>query len=168
MTCSYLISNRDGPLCFSDNGRKENTLLHLKQAVLDKDEGLIDHFVTDLMLLRTKSSKKATPSDPVITACMDIFAASYGEKIDLDMLAQRLNISKQWLIRKFKKHTGQTPMEQLNALRISKAKGFLINTDWPISHVAARCGYDSPYYFSNAFKKATDVSPLAYRNKFRI
>ena len=166
---SFPVALADGLLSAKDNVRKENTIFHLKQAVLDKNEEMISHFVSDLLLMRREIlEKKDSSFDPIVSACMDMFSTAYAENIDLESLSARLNISKQWLIRKFKAATHTTPIEYLNGLRINKAKNFLIDTDLPMGEIAGRCGYDNPYYFSNAFKKVVGISPLAYRNRFRI
>lgn len=166
---SFPFALADGLMLVKDNARKENTVFHLKQAVLDKKEEMISHFVSDLLLMRTEDADKNPRSyDPIVSACMDIFSTAYADNIDLELLAKDLSISKQWLIRKFKAATHTTPIEYLNGLRINKAKNFLIDTDLPIGEIAGRCGYDNPYYFSNAFKKTVGISPLAYRNRFRI
>lgn len=45
--------------------------------------------------------------------------------MNLDALAKRFHISKQWLISQFKKHTNSTPMEYLYTMRIQQWKNCL-------------------------------------------
>ena len=73
------------------------------------------------------------------------------------------NCSVQTLIGEFKKHYGKTPSRVITDLRIQKAKELLSATDCSISQIAEDCGFDNVYYFSNAFKKETGMTPSAYR-----
>ena len=45
--------------------------------------------------------------------------------MNLDALAERFHISKQWLISQFKKYTNSTPMEYLYTMRIQQWKNCL-------------------------------------------
>ena len=84
------------------------------------------------------------------------------------MIAEELHLSKQWLIAKFKKHTGSTPIEYLNTLRIQHGKSLLANSELPVYKIAELCGFENVYYFSGCFKKRTGVSPTQYRKSFRL
>ena len=59
-------------------------------------------------------------------------------------------------------------MRHLIGIRIRHAKQLLIGTAHPISEIAAAVGFENCYYFSNAFKKQTGLSPSDYRKKNSI
>ena len=46
---------------------------------------------------------------------------------------------------------------------MEKARLLLRETDLKVREIAARLGYDDPFYFSNVFKKCVGVSPEQYR-----
>lgn len=57
-------------------------------------------------------------------------SADFNQKLldkamNLDALAERFHISKQWLISQFKKYTNSTPMEYLYTMRIQQWKNCL-------------------------------------------
>ena len=56
-----------------------------------------------------------------------------------------------------------TPSNYIALLRIQKAKEMLSNTELPIKEVAAACGFEDAYYFSNFFKKQFGISPTSFR-----
>lgn len=68
-------------------------------------------------------------------------------------------------IRCFKAERHVTPNVYLTRLRMEKAQLLLRETDLKIREVAARLGYDDPFYFSNVFKKYTGISPTQYRDR---
>jgi len=90
------------------------------------------------------------------------------EKLSLPMLAEQAHLSATGLIHRFKKQTGQTPMAYLTRLRLSKAESLLAETNQAVARIAAICGFECPYYFSNAFKAKHGLSPRDYRKKHSV
>lgn len=88
-----------------------------------------------------------------------------GGKIDYNILASTLCLSRAQLNRKIKAITGETTTELILKIKISLAKDLLDNTDKPIIEIAMDCGMDSDSYFCTLFKKATGQTPLQYRNR---
>ncbi len=87
-------------------------------------------------------------------------------KITLDDLAQIINIHPNYMIHLFKSKFGISPIEYLNILRINRAKDYLTHTAMSISEVADKCGFSNQYYFSQVFKKYTEMAPTDYRKNY--
>lgn len=68
----------------------------------------------------------------------------------------------------FREHTGYSPMEYLNRIRMDRA-GELLRFEkyMRIGEVARRCGFGDSLYFSKRFKKETGMSPVEYRDARR-
>ena len=92
----------------------------------------------------------------------------YNQNISLDQLALTFNLSKQWLILRFKKEMNITPITYLNNFRMKKAKELLLQQEMLISEVAFACGFETPYYFTNAFKKHFGISPGIWRKNMTL
>ncbi len=88
-----------------------------------------------------------------------------GGKIDYNLLASALCLSRAQLNRKIKAITGETTTNLILKIKISLAKNLLDNTDKSIIEIAMDCGMDSDSYFCTIFKKATGLTPLQYRNR---
>ena len=114
----------------------------------------MEHFIWDILLLHHSPQAQPSPTDPIVSACIQYFNTHLSENITLDMLAERFSISKQWLIRKFKHRTHRTPMDYLFITRINHGKLLLRDSGLSVGDIAQRCGFDNVYYFSNCFKKA--------------
>jgi AraC-like DNA-binding protein len=54
-------------------------------------------------------------------------------------------------------------MEYVQQQRMGHAKRLLLNTDLSVFQVAARTGYEDPYYFSRLFSRTQGVSPTRFR-----
>ena len=89
-------------------------------------------------------------------------------RIDMDDLAARVYLSHTGLIWKFKQELGTTPSQYLIMLRQRYAKQLLLDHDYSVTEVAYLCGYSNPYYFTNAFRRHTSLSPTAFRKKHRV
>lgn len=62
-------------------------------------------------------------------------------------------------------HLGQTPSAWVNQRRVEHAARLLESSDYPITDIAATCGFENLSYFHRLFKKTYTVSPLQYRKK---
>ncbi len=82
----------------------------------------------------------------------------------IDRLAASLNLSAPQFRRVFKEHTGVSPHQYYNQMRMNRARELLQETSLTVKEVAAQLCYESPYHFSKAFKKATGRSPSHWRD----
>jgi transcriptional regulator GlxA family with amidase domain len=85
------------------------------------------------------------------------------EEVIKDLPASRRNIA-----RRFKLLTGVPPIEYLQNIRVEAAKKMLEQTDLSISEIIPSTGYTDPKSFRKVFLKLVGVTPLEYRDKFRI
>jgi len=86
-----------------------------------------------------------------------------GNEICIDELAARVFLSHTGLISKFKRQVGTTPSKYLIMLRQRRAKQLLLDGDLKINEIAEACGYKNAYYFTNAFRAYTGMSPTDFR-----
>ena len=93
--------------------------------------------------------------------------ANFTEELRLDELARRFDISKYYLTREFKRAYGETIFQHIIGLRINYAKRLLRFTDKSVEEIAALCGFNDQSYFSKQFKKAENVTCLAFRRRWR-
>ena len=74
--------------------------------------------------------------------------------------------SPEHVARTLKKHTGRTPSELVNSVRLEYAAAQLLTTTREIQEIALDCGYDSLSYFYMLFKRKYGMSPRHYRLAF--
>ncbi len=88
----------------------------------------------------------------------------YEQNLSLEDYAAMCCMSKYHFLRTFKQVTGETPFEYRMRIRIENAKEMLEDGGLSVSEIGERLGFSSPSYFSDAFKKATGISPKNYAN----
>lgn len=81
-------------------------------------------------------------------------------------VAEKLNISPNYLSNLLKLHTGQSTQQHLHNKLIEKAKEKLSTTNLSVSEIAFEMGFEHPQSFSKLFKNKTNQSPLEFRNSF--
>lgn len=90
---------------------------------------------------------------------------NYTKKIYLSEIADELHCSVSYISHTFKKRTGVNVNTYLNNLRIASAKKMLRDTGLSVSEISNLNGFSDSNYFSNSFKKATGLTPKAYRKQ---
>lgn len=83
-------------------------------------------------------------------------------KVTLEEISARAHVSKFHLSHEFKRITGTTVFEYLNALRCENAAK-LLRSDMGVSEAATAVGFDNLSYFSRTFKRYMGVLPSLYR-----
>lgn len=89
---------------------------------------------------------------------------NYSKDLNLDLIASKYNISKNYLCHLFKKTTGETYLSYLTSVRIEKAKELLLKTNMKIYEIAEMVGIPDPRYFSRLFKKSVGMLPTDFKN----
>ncbi|GAA3407896.1 helix-turn-helix domain-containing protein [Paenibacillus hodogayensis] len=115
-------------------------------------------------LIAAKSSEK----DPILDYVRSYVEKHYGEDIQQETVAGKLNISSGYMCSYIKSRCGETFTDLLNEVRVSKAKQFLEGTDCKIHEVASRVGYQNANSFTRMFRKLTGLTPLEYRREKRM
>ena len=87
------------------------------------------------------------------------------ENLNVEQLAEELNLSRSQLYRKIKSLTGHTANEFLRKLRLEKAKEIIENGDASISEVCYKVGFSSPSYFTKCFKAYFGVLPTEFKQE---
>ncbi|WP_163583160.1 helix-turn-helix transcriptional regulator [Gracilibacillus saliphilus] len=85
--------------------------------------------------------------------------------ISLTTLANEALVSPAHFSRVFKDITGMGLTVYVNKKRIFKAKELLITTNYTISYVAEKCGFESIPHFYRTFKKYIGTTPAHFRKE---
>lgn len=90
----------------------------------------------------------------------------YNEAITLDVVAEKVNLSANYVSAMFKKETGVTFLEYLTATRMEAATDLLRKTDLSINQIAEMVGYTDVKHFSKLCKKTLGMKPSEYRKLY--
>ncbi len=82
-----------------------------------------------------------------------------AKPVTLDQLAHCVGLSKFHFVRRYRRLTGRSPMEDLRHLRLLAARDLLLTTALPIKEIAPRTGLGDAYHLSRLFKQHFQTSP---------
>lgn len=123
----------------------------------------INYFYSNNYFFANKSHDITNIRTTLIKDITTYIEDNYSQKITLEMLADKANISVYYLSHIFKQYTNQTPIEYLNQYRLSTAAHLLRTTDDSIMDISFECGYNNVSYFNRAFKTKYNMTPKEYR-----
>lgn len=111
-------------------------------------------------------SREARPAErPLLRVgeVLSFIAQHYKEPLTLAQLARVGRMSERSLVRAFRGALGQSPIEHVIRVRLSRASELLARGDVRVTEAAFECGFNDSNYFSRQFRKVMGVSPREYR-----
>jgi AraC-like DNA-binding protein len=173
--CPYSFSLPFGKIKFKDRKRFFGSAEAL-EALIGQDDplsvSLQEHLFREILfqIYREKEILKDAESDQ---PCRDQLVAAAAEYIE-EHLAQKIRVQEicasigtnaSTLNFKFHREFSLAIGQYITQRRLKRAEHFLASSAFSITEIAARCGFENVYYFSNAFKKNCGIAPSAYRKK---
>ncbi len=86
----------------------------------------------------------------------------YALSISVEQIADYLHLDCAYLMRIFKKETGQTINGYITNYRVNMAIDLIKSKRYQIQEISSMVGYQDPKYFSKVFKKITGCTPSEY------
>jgi LacI family transcriptional regulator len=117
------------------------------------------------VVLRASSDQLAT-TDDLVNRAVRIIRREACNGLSVTGLCGQLGIGRRVFERRFRAVLGKTIEAEMRRERLERAKELLLSTALPTERVAEQSGFSDPFYFSAAFRKATGLSPRAWRNSF--
>lgn len=103
--------------------------------------------------------------DPMVAAAQAWAADNYANPNPVAAMAAQAGLTERSFHRRFRKATGQSPLEYVQTMRIEEAKQLLETTDMSFDAIAAEVGYSEPSAFRHLFRKLVGVTASAYRRR---
>ncbi|MBZ1393642.1 GlxA family transcriptional regulator [Psychrobacter pacificensis] len=105
-------------------------------------------------------------SDQLVKQVQEFIEQNFRQPIQVSSLAAMANITPRTLNRRFQASVAMRPVEYIQAVRIEQAKRLLELGDVSIKSLADQVGYDDISSFTRLFKRATELTPKEYQDKF--
>ena len=124
--------------------------------------GIVMHLLGNLSYI-AHSAIVADRMDQIIEQAKAIMQEKASQNIDLDMLAEQLNVSYSWFRKVFREYTGYPPAKYFMLVKLRRAQYLLVNTQESIKEIAFSLGFKSPEHFYTTFKRVMGSTPSIYR-----
>lgn len=133
------------------------------EIILEAQAEIITQKVIRSILCENISEAKPVSEDYSIAAAQNYMERHYAENINVTELANLGYELVSCFMRRFKKETGLTPMEYLCGIRMKNARKLLKESDFSVSEIAVKCGFETEEKFRVRFKEIYSVTPEQYR-----
>ena len=85
----------------------------------------------------------------------------------IDQFSEEIGMSRVQVYRKIKAVTGMSPSKLILDIRLKTSLDMLQNTEYTVTEVSYRCGFNEISYFGKCFKTEYGLSPSEYIKKYR-
>ena len=132
-----------------------------KAETMDELQALIPKMIRHYCLMVQQHSMERYSS--TVRSCLNYIDFHYMEPLNLEGLATRFAINKNYLSSRFHREMGVTVTDYINRVRVRRAEELLEKTALSMQNVAEQCGFSDANYFTRIFKKINGLSPNEYR-----
>jgi transcriptional regulator GlxA family with amidase domain len=167
-----VITDQGGLYSSGGNNAYWNLLLHLVEKYTDRAMAIrtAKYFVIDLD--RNYQSPfiifngLKDHDDDAIRSSQEYIERHYPDRLTIEFLADKFNLSRRTFERRFKKATRNTVVEYIQRVKIEASKKQLEIGRKSIHEIMNAVGYADVQTFRDVFKRVTGMSPTDYRNKY--
>jgi two-component system response regulator YesN len=168
MICAELI-NIVNKVC-KDNGIEVSRLYTMEDVPYDrmqKHETLQDikNWIMDLChkLITIMDASKVDKNLSKFTRnAVAFIQKNYNKDISLTDVAEVVGISSAYMSKLFKEECGVGFAQYLNYIRVYNAKWYIEHSEFKLSEVVSRVGFNNYNYFFKVFKKVEGITPLEF------
>jgi len=86
------------------------------------------------------------------------------EEINVEALAELVDLSQFHFFRVFKQATGMSPIQFVTRERVTRAQQLIRKTSRSLIEIALEVGYTSPSHFAQVFRRVAGTTPTEFRN----
>lgn len=137
----------------------------------------LQHFVTLILNILSRNVSDHVPgmsvsggeSEPLINRMLLHIRQhiSIPEKLRIDYLASRFNLSANYVGEYFRKFTGESLQHYITQYKIKLVQQRLAYSALTVSQIAGELGFTDESHLSRQFRKYSGVSPVEYRKRAR-
>jgi AraC-like DNA-binding protein len=124
---------------------------------------LKETYFSDVKSDNNSFSFEAYDKTSIVSTILKFINENYENNISLDKISQNMYLSSVYISKIFKDETGDSPINYLIKVRLSKAKEMLENGSRSVKSIAENVGYHDVYHFSKLFKKYYGCAPSKYK-----
>lgn len=125
----------------------------------------LSNYKSPKQLCKIKWEDIASGNEKRIHKVISYISENFNESLNLEDVANIAGMNKAAFCRHFKKRSGKSFVEFLNETRVNFARKLLLDasSNYRISEVCFKSGFNSLSYFNRTFKKYTGYGPSEYK-----
>lgn len=141
----------------------EQTFQHIKNvSTIDESKSIIINFASQVIKYINNNKKK---DDYIISTITSYIQEHYDNDIYVELLANKLNLTSNYVSAYFKDKVGINLSEYINKIRINKSIDLLETTSFKVKDISQKVGFSNVNTFIRVFKKHIGATPVEYKKK---
>jgi LacI family transcriptional regulator len=124
--------------------------------------------VSPVGIVARGSTEILAAGDSDVAAALQFIREHACEPIALDDVGRVTGSTSATLRRRFKAVLGRTVHDEIQRVRIERAKRLLVSTDGTFRQIARQCGFCSVQHMSRRLRQATGHTPGQYRERYAM
>ncbi len=118
-------------------------------------------------LIARGSTDVTVSQDPLIARTLRYLANNCDHALPVRDVAEAMSVPLRTLQRQFSQKLGRNIGQELDYLRLERAKRLLLQSEEPIRIMAKQCGYSGFQQMQRAFRRAEGMTPNQYRKMLK-
>jgi transcriptional regulator GlxA family with amidase domain len=172
LTIEKIITDEHGVYTTGGAISSMNLILHIIEKYYNRETAIYISKVFEIDLDRNNQSgfiifsgqKKHEDAD--IKKAQLHIEKNIGGKLIVEELSSKFSIDRRNFDRRFKKATGNSPLEYMQRVKVEAAKKSLETSRKTVNEVMYDVGYSDVKAFRELFRRITGMSPIEYRSKY--
>ncbi|BBI32828.1 AraC family transcriptional regulator [Cohnella abietis] len=112
------------------------------------------------------NKKGSSRRDEIVTEVVEYVKTHLHDPLlTIEEISEHVSLSTRYIRQLFKEVFETTLSDYIMEERINKVKGLLETTNWTVTDIGERSGFQTKSHFFTTFKKATGMTPSQYRDK---
>ena len=123
--------------------------------------------VSPLHVVERRSTEAVAIDDADVAAALRFIHTQSPDQLLIDNVVESTLVSRRVLELRFRKLLGRTILQEIQKVRIERAKRLLLETGYSVPQVAECVGFETASYFIQFFRDKTGTTPARYRKQTR-
>jgi len=123
--------------------------------------------VPALHVVERRSTEVVAIDDPDVATALQFIHMQSPDQLTIENVVESTCVSRRVLELRLRKQLGYTILQEIQKVRIERAKRLLLETDYAISQIAEIVGYSTGSYLIQIFRCKVGMTPSKFRKKMR-
>ena len=117
--------------------------------------------IAEFLRNAVKTAKESTPK--WLLQARDFINEEFSRNLTIEIIAATVEVHPTHLAREFRRYFKLTIGDFIRQRRIEYACRRIVNSNAPLSEISLEAGFYDQSHFTRIFRKATNMTPAAYR-----
>ncbi len=122
-------------------------------------------FIEPIGVVTRRSTDILAIEDELVATALRFIREHVQEGIEVDRVVEAVPLSRRVLERRFREALGRTPFDEIQRVRVDRARELLVSTTYALEQVAMLAGFKSAKRMGAVFRERTGRPPTHYRRQ---